>query len=335
MTLNNLVSKAGRRIWSKIVNLTRNKTYYPKLYRAYWHSRWRFPKGRPVGEKNYYSAAPNPGAGIGHQLANWIAGYWFAKQLELRFAHIPLAEEAWETFFGLGEGESRVDELVKSGGYKKVRLPLFNEFKREEVSLVREIINSYRDQKVVFIAEQDQFYRDQYGVMEDLKNKFYAAKARHGEQMDYRKETFNIALHIRRGDISNGQKNRNHNPLMRWQDTTYFEKVLAAALKALPPEKKAAIYLFSQGRREQFPEFEKFPNVHFCLDVNAQRSFLCMVYADLLITSKSSFSYKAALLNNGIKICPRNFWHGYPLAKNWILAEEDGKFDREELFSAL
>jgi len=43
-----------------------------------------------------------------------------------------------------------------------------------------------------------------------------------------------------------------------------------------------------------------------------------------LITSKSSFSYKAALLNNGLKICPKNFWHGYPSTNDFILVEEDG-----------
>ena len=61
--------------------------------------------------------------------------------------------------------------------------------------------------------------------------------------------------------------------------------------------------------------------------MNAQDSFLHLVYADLLITSKSSFSYKPALLNNGIKICPKNFWHGYPKSEKWILCENDGSFD--------
>ena len=32
-------------------------------------------------------------------------------------------------------------------------------------------------------------------------------------------------------------------------------------------------------------------------------------------------------MNNGIKICPRNFWHGYPADNQWILAENDGNFD--------
>jgi hypothetical protein len=36
-------------------------------------------------------------------------------------------------------------------------------------------------------------------------------------------------------------------------------------------------------------------------------------------------------MNDGIKICPRNFWHGYPDTKDWILVENDGSFDLELL----
>jgi len=68
--------------------------------------------------------------------------------------------------------------------------------------------------------------------------------------------------------------------------------------------------------------------------MNAQDSFLHLVYADLLITSKSSFSYKPALLNNGIKICPKNFWHGYPNNKKWILCDNNGNFDISSLKQA-
>src|SRR5690606_20370463 len=111
-------------------------------------------------------------------------------------------------------------------GYKKVLLPLFDEFKQSDLALIRSIINSYNDQNVVFVAEQDQFYFDQFGVLDELKKKFYKAEARKNDKLLYSKETFNIAIHIRRGDITVGQKNKNPNLLMRWQDSQYFEKVL-------------------------------------------------------------------------------------------------------------
>ena len=118
---------------------------------------------------------------------------------------------------------------------------------------------------------------------------------------------------------------------MCWQDNGYFEKVLSATINNLGTDKPIAIYLFSQGEKKDFSEFEKFQNIRFCLDMSPQESFLHMVFADLLITSKSSFSYKPALLSNGIKVCPENFWHGYPKTNDWILVDENGIFDTKQL----
>ena len=107
-----LVQKIKNRLWSKIVSATRNKAIYPYLYFSYWHS---------LGTKNniendsrhyYFTAIPNPGAGIGHQLANWIAGYWFAQQFGLQFAHIPFSSNKWEDFLGFGDKSKQIAEFT-------------------------------------------------------------------------------------------------------------------------------------------------------------------------------------------------------------------------------
>jgi hypothetical protein len=126
-------------------------------------------------------------------------------------------------------------------------------------------------------------------------------------------------------------ENQNLNLQMRWQDNSYYVRVLEQALTNLHTDKEIAIYLFSQGTKSDYIDFKVFDNVHYCMEMNAQDSFLHMVYADLLITSKSSFSYKPALLSYGIKICPRDFWHGYPTTSDWILADEKGDFNTREL----
>jgi hypothetical protein len=325
-----MIEKITRRIRCEIIAKTREKQFYVKLYKSFWHYQFS-NKSKNIGtEINYYTANPNPGAGIGHQLANWIAGYWFARQFCLKFAHSSFSSEKWEQFLGFGVDEIKVTELLQKG-YKKVRLPLFNEFNLNEVELAKNIIKSYTDQRVIFVAEQDQFYQDQFGVIDDLKRKFYSANARKNDQLIYSRDYFNIAIHVRRGDITIGQLNQNPNLLMRWQDNNYFERVLTSIVENLVTDKPLAIYIFSQGVKEDFQEFEKFSNIHFCLEMGAQDSFLHFVYADLLITSKSSFSYKPALLSNGIKVCPKNFWHGYPDTKDWILVDDNGVFNLEQL----
>lgn len=313
--------KIGRKIRYYIVHIFRETRIYPFLHLAYWHM--KLHKGSEETEGLFFSARPNPGAGIGHQMANWIAGYWFAKMFGLQFAHIPFSSHAWEEFLGFGCNEKRMSELKKEG-YHVVRLPLFDEFNQKEVDRIRAVIRSYSGKKVVFLAEQDQFYKDQYGVMNEIQDKFYGAPARKSDRLIYDNEAFNLAIHVRRGDIVQGEGRENPNLTIRYQKNEYFIAALKTALDYLKDEDNIQIYLFSQGKEEQFQEFQQFPNIHFCLDMGAMDSFLHMVYADALITSKSSFSYKPALLNRGIKFCPKDFWHGYPKLSQWILLNEEG-----------
>ena len=70
------------------------------------------------------------------------------------------------------------DLLAK--GYKKVKMPLFDEYNEAEVALQKKIIASYANQKVVFVAEQDQYYKDQFGVIDAITHKFNTAPARSG-----------------------------------------------------------------------------------------------------------------------------------------------------------
>lgn len=325
------LQKINRKLWYELVHFLRNSSFYPFIYRSYWH--YLFHKKKSiVNESCYYAARPNPGAGIGHQIANWIAGFWYARQFGLHFAHLPFSTKQWDNFLGFGRCERTVAELKKEG-YKTRKLPLFDENNKKEVGLNRKIIQSYAGRKIVFIAEQDQFYKAQYGVMDDLKRKFYSTPSRKNDHLNYSKDHFNIAIHVRRGDIMTDPTNPNL--VMRYLSNDYFEKVLKQVINNIQTSKPIHIYFFSQGISEDYPEFSVFPNLHWCLDMNAQDSFLHFVYADLLITSKSSFSYKPALLNNGIKVCPRNFWHEYPNSSDWVLCENDGFFNIEKLKIAL
>lgn len=322
-------TKIEQKLRKTIVHYTRNKSFYPYLYKSYWH--YLFHKNETGSNTScYYSARPNPGAGIGHQIANWIAGYWFAQQFRLKFAHIPFSTKKWDDFLGFGYGNPQVEDLKKKG-YIIRRLPLFDEKNNAEILLNKRIIQSYEGKRVVFVAEQDQFYHDQFGVIEYIRKKFYSAPSRKNDRLTYSPDNFNIAIHVRRGDILTDPNNPNLT--MRYLSNDYFEKVLKQVVDNIKVNKPIHIYFFSQGKPEDYPEFASYPNLHWCLEMGAQDSFLHFVYADLLITSKSSFSYKPALLSYGIKVCPRDFWHGYPQGKDWILCDNNGRFDVTQLNS--
>jgi len=321
--------KIQRRLHRELLNIL-GITIYP----SYWHYKFHKLPDKVDTSNFYFAACPNPGAGIGHQMANWIAGYWYAKQFGLKFAHMGFSTNKWEQFLGLGEGEVTVSEL-KCKGWKVRKIPLFKESQPETVQLVKQIMSSYSGKKVVFIAEQDQYYKDQYGVMEDLKKKFYSALARKNDHLIYSKEHLNIAIHVRRGDIMTDANNPNL--VIRILSNDYFEKVLSLVHAHFSEfqNKPIHIYFFSQGKPKDYPEFAMYSNLHWCLDMNAQDSFLHMVYADVLITSKSGFSYAPALLNKGIKVCPINFWHGYPKTKDWIMVDNEGTINVAELFETI
>jgi len=74
MNFNKFIVKVKIKLWSKLVRYTRHKRFYPFIYRSYWHYLFH-KKGEQVNHNCYFAARPNPGAGIGHQIANWIAGY--------------------------------------------------------------------------------------------------------------------------------------------------------------------------------------------------------------------------------------------------------------------
>lgn len=313
---------------------------YARRYASYRHSLIHKPK---TGERiNYLAAIPNPGAGIGHQIANWMAGYYYAKLFGLKFAHIPFSNQhkplepsKWDEFLGFGKDEINYKLLV-SQGYKSVRIPLFNGENLQQVDSIRAIINSYSNQKVVFLCEQDQFLKNLPLIASDIQKKFYGASVHNEVHLDFDKDHFNIAIHVRRGDIMTDPKNPNL--AMRFLCNDYFDKVLTNVVEIIKPKisKPIHIFFFSQGLPNDYPEFKKFQNLHWCMDWDAQKSFLHMVYADVLITSKSSFSYKPALLNQNIKVCPKNFWHSYPTYDStWILCDNDGCFDTSKLNNCL
>ena len=323
--------KVYDKIWYKLVRLLQSTPVYLYIYRSYWHYLFH-PKRfyEPTGDI-YYGARPNPGAGIGHQMANWIDGYyWATRKLHLKFAHFPFSTKQWDDFLGFGYGEATVPEL-RQKGYILRRLPQFSENDPNSIELVKSIIASYRGKKIIFWPPQDHFYKEQYGVMKDIQQKFYNAPSRKYDKLIYDKANLNIAIHVRRGDIMTDPSNLNLS--MRYLSNDYFEKVLKQVTENLNVNKSVHIYFFSQGKPEDYPEFATYKNLHWCLDMGAQDSFLHMVYADILITSKSSFSYKPALLNRGVKICPRNFWHEYPSTPDWILAENDGSLEINRLKS--
>ncbi|MBB3054370.1 hypothetical protein [Mucilaginibacter gotjawali] len=326
--------KLKRKINSFILRKIDGTPLQFRLYRAYWHYKLNSNKKAINAEfksTHFLTQKPNYGAGIGHQLANWNSGLYFSGLFKVRFAHFPFSTAKWENFLGFGEGELLAPPFFTDKRFKVVRLPRFNSIKKEEIQLIGDIINSYERPFILFLLEIDQGYVNQFDTYQLLSEKFFKAKARKNDRLIFSPEKFNIAIHIRRRmkiETEEVWKERGLN-------NDYYATILRKVLALLKHNKIAEVYLFSQGNINDFPEFKEFDNIHYCMDMGPEDSVLHMINADLLISSKSSFSYKPALISRHIQICPASFWHGYPSSSNYILADNSGDFKKAQLSEQL
>lgn len=144
-----------------------------------------------------------------------------------------------------------------------------------------------------------------------------------------KRDAFTIALHVRRGDVSAGNKTvaRNFTPNAAFLNT--LERIMDAVL--INVSGSVRIELFSQGDPALFQDFVRF-GCELCLDTPALATHRALVEADVLIMSKGAFSYTAGVLNEGITLYdPQK----YRALQDWIVRAPDGSFDATQFTAHL
>ncbi len=152
-------------------------------------------------------------------------------------------------------------------------------------------------------------------MLSDLKTKYYLNQKEHLYKQN---NILNIALHIRRGDVKG-----THKKYDRYTTNKTLAERVDLITSVLENKKlRFQLNIFSEGNSSDFEEFSKYKPVFF-LNEDEFKTFHSLVKADILVMAKSSFSYVAALLNEGIVIYER-FWHK-PL-KSWVQANVDSDY---------
>ena len=123
----------------------------------------------------------------------------------------------------------------------------------------------------------------------------------------YNSNKFNIALHIRRGDVQ-----PNYNEGRYTSNEFYLEQM--KYLSETYAEKDILFHIYSEGSESEFECFKN-PNIVLHLNEDVKTTFIGLIVSDVLVQSKSSFSYVAGLLTNGI-VYHIPFWH--PPMSKWI-----------------
>ncbi len=80
-------------------------------------------------------------------------------------------------------------------------------------------------------------------------------------------------------------------------------------------------------------EFSVLPNLVLCINETAIECLRKLATADILVMSRSSFSYVSAILNRNGIVLYHPFWHHAPSL--WITVGSDGQFDRVGLRRAV
>ena len=132
--------------------------------------------------------------------------------------------------------------------------------------------------------------------MQFIKNCFWKNK----ERNVFKNDKINIAVHVRRPNAHDSRLEGANTP-----DPYYLNimKIIREKYK----DKNLLFHIYSQGNPANFKKYES-EDVQFHINEDICKTFIGMVAADILVTSASSFSYVAALLNDG-EVYYKNFWH--------------------------
>ena len=124
---------------------------------------------------------------------------------------------------------------------------------------------------------------------------------------EYEKK-INIAVHIRRFNKCDWDSSR-------IDSNSYFLNQIQKIRESYPEKK--IFHIYSQGDEENFKDFIQ-EDIIFHLNEDIRDTFMGLVSADILITSKSALSYCAAILTDGI-VYFNKFGDLNPPYCKWIL----------------
>jgi hypothetical protein len=250
--------------------------------------------------------------GAGMQTVSRISGLNFAAAFGATYVHTPFffvehgrdgeaLAQAWDAFLNLGEGEIGINdepfEIVDYPDY------FFGRAKLTSATVLR--------------------FQQCYWPGKQAPATYYNIVPRLREKLRFEPTTpqsrpLQVAIHVRRGDVSASANNS------RFTDTSRVLKSVrqvAHVLNDLNLPYRMCIH--SQGDSKEFAEFQEL-GCELSLDADALWTMRRLIEADVLVMSKSSFSFTAALSNAGVKLCEP--WLHTPLP-DWIVRRPDGGFD--------
>lgn len=253
--------------------------------------------------------------GVGMQAMARISGINFAQAFGATYVDSPFARldhaptdqqdwcSAWENCLNLGEGE----EVRGDSNYVVVS---YADYLLKGVPITENTI--LRFQQCYWLHRH--YPNSLNDISELLRTKFKLPPNTRA------RDRVVVAVHVRRGDVGNARNS------IRFTPNDAIVRAIQSLRSILDGLGVTATFeVHSQGRPSDFEEFSRL-GCELHLDSEAIWTMGKLAGSDILIMSKSSFSYVAALINRGVKIYEPTF---NPPLSSWIVRQSDGSFDRK------
>jgi hypothetical protein len=210
--------------------------------------------------------------GFGSQYQAVMSGIALCEKKGYTYVHTPFKEI---------EHGANVDEMNTFIGLKNDKV--------YDESQLKNMITEEYSSEVHRSEKPSEYYTET--VLKKIRDAYYSTEKPKISDID-------IAIHIRRGDV------KSDDPDGRFISNTAYLKIINSLKKKYPRYK---ILIFSQGAPDDFKELG-LEETSFRLNEPIPTTFHSLVSAKVLVMSKSSLSYAAALLNRN-KVYYQPFWH--------------------------
>jgi len=262
-----------------------------------------------TGKTKFLAARPHPRAGIGHQMSSVLAAIELAHKNDLTFAISGLTLD-WATEFGFTPLEN-LSEIEIS---KEVKLSAFNEvtdgkYTKEATST----LSKNYSESILFWAPFNESKIDLTFGGKLLQEQYLRANS---EDRPGRKK---LVVHVRRARIGDIGAEA---PMRNLPTDAYFEKILNVMESKYFQDNVNQVVLLGValdelkelGKKIEVATGHTAVATRGCCDMGA---FRLLATSEILVGSKSGFSYTAGLVNPGKIYFPDGFWHTVP--ENWEL----------------
>jgi len=203
--------------------------------------------------------------GFGSQYHGIMAGIAYCKKMNYEYVHTPMSHIS----------HSQNKNIKKFNNL--IGIP-YSQNKTTDIDIIKP--NSFTGTNIG--KNPDSYFTND--VIKIIRNYYYLNSKPDIEEID-------IAIHVRRGDVSD--KTCNEKIKSRYTSNDYYVKIINFMRKKYPNLK---ITIFSEGIIDDFKELQD-DNISFELNSDLIQSFHSFVKAKVFVMAKSSLSFCAGILN--------------------------------------